>query len=231
MRPLALAVKSSITHQLTRALVDTYLGGYSGKQILDGLVTRGDGGMIDCVLFYCDLRNSTKLSEQLQLSDYLELINTYFECTAGAVIDHGGEVLKFVGDAVMAIFPIDTEKRPTVDMCRAAMNSVAEAFDRAQKHNLAKSDDYPEIDFGVSLHVGQAMYGNVGIDRRLDFTVIGPAVNKVARLEGLCKQLNTRLVISDSFKDQYAGELECLGTYEVAGSHDKVDVYTSTDYR
>ncbi|MFP6773692.1 MAG: adenylate/guanylate cyclase domain-containing protein [Alphaproteobacteria bacterium] len=156
MRPLSLCIKASTTYQLARALLDTYLGQYSGNRILNGVMSRGDGGMIDCVLFYCNLRGSTKLAEELPLADYLALINSYFDCTAGAVSDHGGEVLKFIGDAVLAIFPIDGDGRSAVDMCRAAINATREAFERAEKTNGGGDNGSgPNIEFGISLHRGQ----------------------------------------------------------------------------
>ncbi len=224
IRPLALGIKAATNHQLARALMGTYLGHYSGEQVLHGVVERGDGGMIDCVLFYCDLRGSSKLAEQLPLNDYLALINTYFDCTAGAVTDHGGEVLKYVGDAVMAIFPVDPEKRPPVDMCRAAISAAQEAFARADEHNAMHTGH--KISFGISLHVGEVMYGNVGTERRLDFTVIGPAVNEAARLEGLCKTLDTPLVISDSFRKFHNEDLCPLGRFQLAGMDHEIETFT-----
>lgn len=229
MRPLALTIKSTTTHQLSRALLDTYLGRYSGNRVLDGVIERGDGGMIECVLFYCDLRGSSKLAEQLSLESYLTVINDYFDCTAGAVVDHGGEVLKFIGDAVMAIFPIDGETRPAVDMCRAAVNAAAEAVRRAEMVGETGREDRVAFQFGISLHVGQVMYGNVGTDRRLDFTVIGPAVNQVSRLEVLCKTLDTTLVASDKFRAHYAGEMVSVGTHLLAGMDRAMEVYTLPD--
>jgi len=226
MRPLALTIKSSTTHQLARALLDTYLGRYSGNRVLEGVVERGDGGIIDCVLFYCDLRNSTKLAEELPLDRYLALINDYFDCTAGAVVDHGGEVLKFIGDAVMAIFPVDTESRPAIDMCRAAISAARDAFDRAAGNAGAG----PAFNFGVSLHMGQVMYGNVGIERRLDFTVIGPAVNQVTRLEGLCKSMGVPIVLSEGFQEHYVGDVSPLGNHILPGLDQGVEVFTLPEF-
>lgn len=229
MRPLALSIKSTTTHLLAKELLDTYLGHYSGNRVLDGVIQRGEGGTIDCVLFYCDLRSSTKLAEQLSLEQYLALINDYFDCTAGAIADHGGDVLKFIGDAVMAIFPVEAESRPAVDMCRAAVNAAREAFSRVEQINSKVVEGGPAIRFGIALHMGRVMYGNVGTDRRLDFTTIGPAVNQVTRLEGLCKSLGTSLVASENFKADYAGELAPLGAHLLAGMDRAIDVYTLPD--
>ena len=133
--PLALAIKAATTYDLSKALLDTYLGKYSGGHVLDGLVERGDGRLIDCVLWYCDLRDSTRLADETPLDEYLATLNDYFDCTAGAVLDHGGEVLKFIGDAVMAIFPVEEGSRPAPDMCRAALMTAKDAIARAQRLN------------------------------------------------------------------------------------------------
>ncbi len=225
--PLAMAVKGTTTYELAQALLDTYLGKYSGGHVLDGLVERGDGHLIDCVLWYCDLRDSTRLADETPLDDYLATLNDYFDCTAGAVLDHGGEVLKFIGDAVMAIFPIEEGSRPTPDMCRAALMTAKDALARAQRLNEVRAGkNLPDIKFGIALHVGQVMYGNVGTDRRLDFTVIGPAANEVARLDGLSKKLRTPIVASASFNAESPDELTALGTHEVPGIDRGLEAFT-----
>lgn len=225
--PLAMAIKATTSYDLSKALLDTYLGKYSGGHVLDGLVERGDGRLIDCVLWYCDLRDSTRLADETPLDDYLVTLNDYFDCTAGAVLDHGGEVLKFIGDAVMAIFPVEDGTRPTSDMCRAALMTAKDALARAQNLNEQRiTDGLPEIKFGIALHVGQVMYGNVGTDRRLDFTVIGPAANEVARLDGLSKKLQTPIVASATFDAEYPEELAALGTHEVQGVAQGLTAFT-----
>ena len=216
--PLAMAIKETTTYDLSKALLDTYLGKYSGGHVLDGLVERGDGRLIDCVLWYCDLRDSTRLADETPLDDYLVTLNDYFDCTAGAVLDHGGEVLKFIGDAVMAIFPVEEDTRPTSDMCRAALMTSKDAIARAQRLNEVRAGNgLPDIKFGIALHVGQVMYGNVGTDRRLDFTVVGPAANEVVRLDSLSKKLGTPIVASATFNAESPEELTALGTHEVQG--------------
>lgn len=229
--PLSLAIKSMTSYDLANALLDTYLGRYSGRHVLDGLVQRGDGRIIDCVLWFCDLRDSTAMADEIALDDYLETLDEYFDCTAGAVIDHGGEVLKFIGDAVMAIFPIDEESRPRIDMCRASLMAAREAISRADRRNAERAHKgLPTIRFGISLHVGVVMYGNVGTRQRLDFTVIGPAVNEAARLEGLCKPLNKPVTISAQFKDVFPGDLVSLGVHEVAGKKENLEVFTLLEF-
>ncbi len=228
--PLAASIKATVTYDLSKALLDTYLGKYSGGHVLDGLVERGDGHLIDCVLWYCDLRDSTRLADEMPLDDYLETLNDYFDCTAGAVLDHGGEVLKFIGDAVMAIFPIEDDARPAADMCRAALMTAKDAIARAQRLNDVRAgQEQPEIKFGIALHVGQVMYGNVGTDRRLDFTVIGPAANEVARLDGLSKKLATPIVASAHFNDAFPDDLAALGTHEVQGIDRGLEAFTAPE--
>ncbi len=229
--PLALAIKSTTTYDLANALLDAYLGRYSGGHVLEGLVERGDGRIIDCVLWYCDLRSSTAMADELPVEDYLRTLDEYFDCTAGAVLDHGGEVLKFIGDAVMAIFPVEADTRPRVDMCRAAMMTAREAISRVERRNSDRvGEGAPAIRFGTSLHVGEVMYGNVGTRKRLDFTVIGPAVNEAVRLEGLCKTLGAPITVSSSFKDVFPGELVSLGVHEIAGRKEGLEVYTLPEF-
>jgi adenylate cyclase len=134
-RPLAMCVKAATTHELAETVLNTYLGTYSGSQVLDGLVERGDGKLIDCALWYSDLRDSTALADKMPLDDFLGMVNDYFECAAGAVIDHGGEVLRFIGDAVIAIFPYEKKNRPLVNMARAAAATARETIARAKMLN------------------------------------------------------------------------------------------------
>lgn len=173
--PLSFCVKSDMVRELSQTVLDTYLGTYSGGQVLDGLVERGDVNLIDCVLWYCDLRDSTALADKMPVEEFLGMMNDYFECTAGAVLDPGGEVLKFIGDAVIAIFPYEADSRPLANMVRAAVATAREATSRVDRHNQnLKGTDRPAIRFGISMHMGSLMYGNIGIDCRLDFSVTGP---------------------------------------------------------
>ncbi|GAA6159676.1 adenylate/guanylate cyclase domain-containing protein [Ruegeria sp. HU-ET01832] len=230
MPALALVIKNAQSRILAQGLMDAYLGSYSGNRVLDGVIERGDGGAIDCILFYCDLRNSSRMAEDMPLNRYLALINDYFDCTAGAVEDHGGEILKFIGDAVMAIFPVDEKSRPAVDMSRAALSSVLECLARAREKNIIWQKYGGRIEFGIALHRGSVMYGNVGTERRLDFTTIGPAVNQVNRLEGLCKSLKTPLVMSSEFAADVATRLEPLGQHQLAGMSQSTQVFTLPEF-
>ena len=229
--PLSLVIKARTSRELTKTLIDTYLGKYSGDQVLNGLIGRGDGQPIECVIWYSDLRGSTRLAEELSMDQYLAMLNEYFDCTAGAVLDHGGEVLKFIGDAVMAIFPVEESTRPPVDMCRAAQSAATEALRKADQINLGREQNkLPPLDFGIALHMGQVIHGNVGTDRRLDFTVIGPAANEATRLEQLCKELQTPVIASEKFAGSHSEQLVELGSYELAGIKSASRVYTISAY-
>jgi adenylate cyclase len=229
--PFALAVKAATEHSLATALLETYLGKISGRNVLAGLLERGDGRLIECVLWMSDLRGSTSMAAELDMEAYFSAINDYFDCTAGAVLDHGGEVLKFIGDSVMAIFPIDGRSRPAVDMCNAAIMTAREAFSRAAITNASRADQgLAPIEFGIGLHEGKVMYGNVGTRGRLDLTVTGPAANEVARLESLCKRLSVPVIASHEFKATYRGDLVALGRQDAAGIDGGMEAFTLPEF-
>ena len=197
---LAVCLRVDIDRFVAGEILETYLGGISGKQVLNGEVERGDGQQIDCAIFYSDLRGSVELSQSLDSQAYLDTINAYFDCTATAVAEHGGEVLKFIGDGVLAIFPFDHAKRPRANMCAAALASAQEAFARADHANTARqADGLPALTFGIGLHVGTVIYGNVGTARRLDFTATGPAVGLASRCEAMTRDLDTPLIATGDF--------------------------------
>ncbi|MBP5855588.1 adenylate/guanylate cyclase domain-containing protein [Marivibrio halodurans] len=196
--PLALAVKASVREEAARNVLSAYLGAGPGAKVLDGQIRLGDGEEISAVLWYCDLRGSTPTAEALGRHAFLEHLNHYFSCTAGAVLDHGGEVLRFIGDAVLAIFPTDGpggEERAA----RLAISAARDARSRADKANAEAGADAPRIEFGLALHVGTVLYGNIGVPERVEFSVIGAAANEVARLEDLTKDLDRPILASDAF--------------------------------
>ena len=191
---------------------------------------RGDGKVIDCALWYSDLRGSTALAAALDLQSYLAAINDYFDCTVRSVVEHGGEVLKLVGDGVMAIFPIDPHDRPEVDMCRAAISAARDAVLRIAKVNVDRTDKMlPTLALGIGLHRGEVMYGNVGTQDRLDMTVTGPAVNEAARLESLCKRLAIPILLSSRFNDVAVEKLAFVGEHHVPGIEGAMPVYALSD--
>ena len=204
------------------ALLRTYLGRNAGQRVINGLVKRGDGENLHAVIWFSDLRDSTSLAEALSREDYLTTVNQYFDCVAGAVIENGGEVPKFIGDAVLAIFVIDDIENAHPEACTRALDAVRDAETRMQGVNQereAKSE--PPLAFGTGLHRGDLTYGNIGTEGRLDFTVIGPAVNEASRIEGLCKPLDTSILISSRFAESCAVELVSLGEHNLRGVRDR----------
>lgn len=229
--PFALTAKAASDESLARVLLETYLGKISGANVLSGLMEKGDGRVIECALWYSDLRGSTALSSQLDIETYFGTINDYFDCTAGAVLDHGGEVLKYIGDAVLAIFPFEDGSRPASDMCQAALMTARESLLRVEARNKSRADDgLVPIEFGIGLHAGKVMYGNVGTEKRLDLTVTGPAANEVARLESLTKRLAVPVVASETFHANIPDGLVPFGRYEAEGISGGIETFTPVEF-
>jgi adenylate cyclase len=235
-------------HRTARSLLDTYLGAHTGQRVLNGLVKRGDGENIPAVIWYCDLRGSTVLADTLPRADYLDLLNRYFEAVAGAVLERGGEVLKFIGDGVLAIFPMD--KMPTCDAedeyycaktdtdedvgmycgrsaCSRAIEAARDALRRMAEVNaeLAGTGREP-LRFGLSLHLGDVTYGNIGAASRLDFTVIGPAANEAARMDSLTKELGIAVLVSEDFARFVPGTLVSVGRHGLRGVAQVREIFT-----
>ena len=219
-KTLALTAKARTNFETGSRLLDIYLGRSCGSQVLDGRITRGDCERISCGIWFCDLRHSSRLVSQLPLDDYIALLNRYFDVTAGAVMATGGEVLKFLGDGVMGIFRSD---RPGSDI--QMREQALAASTRAMQDISALNSAGQPLEVGIALHVGEVMYGNVGTDERLDFTVIGRAVNEAARLQGLTKQLGHPVLASASFVEPIRERFDFVGAHPVAGFDDRLETY------
>ena len=180
--------------RMARTLLDTYVGCQSGGRVLEGQIRRGMGETLRAVIWLSDMRGFTSLSESLPRDELIELLNQYFGPMCDAVEANGGEVLKFIGDAMLAIFPVDSD---AVSACRRALGAVRAARAALDNENEQRAvAGWPQIHYGLALHVGDAMYGNIGGDARLDFTVIGPAVNLTSRLESMCRSLDRSPLLS-----------------------------------
>ncbi len=211
-------------------LLRTYLGANAGERVMSGLVKRGDGEDLHAVIWFSDLRGSTALADTLGRDDYLALLNQYFDCVAGAVIEHGGEVLKFIGDAVLAIFIIDEPDHQYPAACMRALSAARDAQHRiAEVNRQRQSQNQPPLAFGTGLHRGTITYGNIGTTKRLDFTVIGPAVNEAARIEDLSKTLSEPVLASSAFARSVDGELRTLGRHSLRGVRREEEIFTLTD--
>ncbi len=177
-------------------LLDAYVGHAAGERILAGDVKRGDGRTIEAVIWICDLRGFTRASDTLPRDTVIAMLNDYFDTMGKIVTDAGGDILKFMGDGMLAVFPVpEPGQRETI--AAAATQAAASVSDAMTVLNrIRASADEPAVRFGLALHIGEVMFGNIGASNRLDFTVIGPAVNHAARLEKVCSQIDKPVVLS-----------------------------------
>jgi len=223
---LELVLEIMARRDMTGVLLDTYLGRDTGRRILQGQIRRGDGETTSAVICLSDLRSFTALSDALPRDALLELLNAYFETMVSAFHANGAEVLKFMGDAVLAIYRIDAGA-PVEARCQAAARTIHEAVAACARDNTRRRrEGLTPYEFGASLHVGDVMYGNIGASDRLDFTVIGPAVNLASRIAGLCAGLNVPVLLSESFVSHYRGGVKDLGHHPVKGVSQPVRIYT-----
>ena len=230
--PLAIAVKVGAVSQMAETLLGAYLGPASGDRVLRGHVRRGQGSVIDAMVWYSDLRRSTELAKAEGLDIYLDTLNSYYDCVVEAVLKHGGEVLKFVGDGLLAMFAFEPGFEEESKTCQRALSAVRTALDGLETSNADRRErGLAEIQFGVALHAGEVMYGNVGSPRRLDFTVTGPTVNEVVRLEKLCKKLRIPLVFSEPVATLAEGVSSYVGRHLLPGIRPAMPVFSLSDLR
>jgi len=224
---LAFNLEVQALRRTARTLLDTYVGQQSGGRVLDGQIQRGAGETIRAVIWLCDLRGFTNLSEILSRDALIDLLNSYFGPMCDAVAAAGGEVLKFIGDAMLAIFPIGED---AAAVCRTALSAAQRAQGAlAAENGRREAAGLPRIDYGLALHVGDVMYGNIGSDTRLDFTVIGPAVNLTARIESLCRQLGRQILLSSDFVKHSSIEAQSLGTFALKGVGAEQEIFAPPD--
>jgi adenylate cyclase len=224
-RRLAVACRMTIRGQVAKNVVATYLGRGAGERVLAGQIRRGEGETIPAVIWYSDLRGSTALAERLDRESYTEILNCYFECVGGAILKEGGEILDFIGDAILAIFPIGGGKGRD-DACARAYSAALLAQRRIDGTNAERAGSgMPQLSYGLALHVGDMMFGNIGTPERLSFSVIGPSVNKVARLEGLTKEVARPVVASRAYIESCPGVWELLGQFKVQGIAEPIEVF------
>ncbi|NND49471.1 MAG: adenylate/guanylate cyclase domain-containing protein [Rhizobiales bacterium] len=203
---------------LARSLLNVYVGPTASGRVLDGEVQRGEGAQIDAVIWFCDLRGSTDLANTLEGAELIGLLNEFFGEVTSAITDHGGEVLKFIGDSVLAIFPCG--ERPPVG-CPSVARAESAARDALQRiaalNTKMVANGGQAIGMGVALHVGRVFFGNVGGEDRLDFTVIGPAVNLASRIESLSGDTGKQLLVSEDFAKLTLGAYQALGSFHFKG--------------
>jgi adenylate cyclase len=215
-RPIARMAEVRTLKRIAINLLDTYVGGQAGGRILSGQIRRGDIEAIRAAIWLSDMRGFTARADRMPPTDLVELLNRYFDCQVPAIREAGGEVLKFMGDGLLAIFPVGDQEEAAV--CRAALAAA-----RTVEATVAGADwgglEAPgQMKFGVALHIGEVLYGNVGSANRLDFTCIGPAVNLAARIEKLSGEIGRTILASQEFA-RHCGDahLAPLGAFALKG--------------
>lgn len=225
---LSVIAEGIAMRRLASTLLGTYLGPTIGRRIMAGEVMRGHGERLRAVIMAIDLRGFTSLSDRLPPEELIGLLDSYFDAAAGAIQKHGGEVLKFVGDGVLAIFP--TAPGQERAMAKNAIAAGEEILQRLVALNAARmAAGRALIRVGVGLHIGEVFYGNVGAATRLDFTAIGPAVNLACRLEGLTKRLGRPLILSQDIAPLSERRLDSLGFQPVKGLGEPEEVFALSD--
>jgi adenylate cyclase len=225
---LARRVELESAYHATRTLLEVYLGRNAARRVLEGAFRRGGGELIHAAIWFCDLRDFTSLSDRLPPGEVVAILDAYFDQVGGAVTARGGEVLKFIGDAILAIFPVDSGGSAA---CANALRAAEEALAALSRLNDGRAAEN-RLAIGVALHLGEVMYGNIGSKDRLDFTVISASVNETCRLESLCKVLKTPLTLSETFVNALNGEsVVDLGEHELKGVKAKARVFTLARYR
>ena len=234
VRVLARLLEVHAVRCAAKTLLDTYLGKHTGERVLQGLIKRGDGEDIHAVIWFCDLRDSTPMADSMPRAAFLGVLNDFFDCMAGAVLEHGGEVLRYIGDAALAIFPTGISSYDvhrtccdTLTACHAALEAAQDARARIKVLNQKRAQSgEPPLRYGLALHMGDVTYGNIGVPDRLEFTVIGAAANEAARMEGLCKALDQPLLISSEFRRCFPGKMVSLGFHTLRGVSAPEEMFT-----
>lgn len=226
LRVLALHVERHIDRRISSNLLDAYLGSAAGTKVLKGSIRRGIGEEIDAVIWMSDLRGFTDLSSRLPGPVMTELLNAYFERLAGAVIAEGGEILKFIGDGVLAVFA-QPEGAAQAAM-RAATRALAgiEELNTVPPTALASVPGWAPLRSGIALHEGKVFFGNVGSAGRLDFTVVGPAVNAASRIEALTKTLGRAVLLSEPVAARLDMPLEDHGLHALRGVAGEIRIFS-----
>ncbi len=223
-RPLALLCELYTLKRMSHTVLDTYVGRRAGARVLAGTVKRGDGETISAVVGFFDLRGYTELSNMLPGDKLVGLLNAYFDAVARAVEAHEGEVLKFIGDEVMAVFPYACEASAR-NAASQALLAAREASAAIAEMNRDCCEDKPPLRVGIALHAGDVFFGNVGAETRLDFTVVGPVVNLASRIAGLTRDLSQDILVSETIADLMGCRAGGLGRHRVKGFSDPVSVF------
>jgi len=224
---LALAVKCASLKRIAETLVETYLGRDPGRRVLAGGIGRGVAETISAALWYSDLRDYTRIADRIPPAQIIPFLDDYAEVVISAIHDHGGDVLKLIGDGILAVFTAETSEAA----CQHAM--AAEAALRLQLGRLNQRrafEGLPTTEIYLGLHIGEVFYGNIGSNDRLDFTVVGPAVNEVSRIAAMCRSVDRELLVSAAFAEAMAEperqRLVSVGRYALRGVEQPQHLFT-----
>jgi adenylate cyclase len=223
---LGLAIKAASLGRIAETLVETYLGRDAGRRVLQGRIARGVADRIKAVLWFSDLRNYTRISDSADPEQIIPLLNDYADAIVTAIHQHSGDVLKLIGDGVLAIFPAQERKRACAEALEAA-RQAREAVAALNAERLAEG--LPATDMYLGLHLGVVFYGNIGSKERLDFTVVGPAVNEVSRIAAMCRSVDQPILISSAFADSVAKEqrrFASVGRFALRGVGKPQELFT-----
>ena len=223
--PLARLIEVTRLRFTASVLLDTYVGNRAGGRILGGQIRRGHAETMDAAIWLSDLRGFTALSDRLPAESMIDILNQYFDCQVSAIATRGGEVLKFMGDGLLAVFPIDEYVGDVGKACAQVLEAACEARANVEAMQIAIGETIERFRFGVALHVGRVLYGNIGGGNRLDFTCIGPAVNLAARIEKLTAQLQQAILASAAFARHCVADFVPAGEFILRGFSTKQAIF------
>src|SRR5215471_14806933 len=226
--PFARVAEIRALRRTASNLLDTYVGNNAGERILSGHIRRGHTEGIYAAIWLSDMRGFTLLADRVPPQNLLELLNEYFDCQVPAILEHGGEVLKFMGDGLLAIFPIGSDSDPG-EVCARALAAAYQARGNIATLDQQRQTEIGALRFGLALHIGKVLYGNIGGGNRLDFTCIGPTVNLAARLEKLAAKLGRIIVASDEFARHCGADFQAIGKFPLAGFASEQNVFGASD--
>jgi adenylate cyclase len=215
--PLARLIEVINLRRTASTLLNTYVGARAGERILAGQIRRGHTETMQAAIWLSDLRGFTALSDRLAPEIVVDVLNQYFDCQVPAIRKHGGEILKFMGDGLLAVFPIAKDQSNLGQVCGRVLEAAREARTNVDAMQYPSGGAIERFRFGVALHIGGILFGNIGGTSRLDFTCIGPAVNLAARLEKIASRLNRTVIASSAFAGVCVGGWTDLGEFPVAG--------------
>ncbi len=215
--PFARVAEIYAMRRTATTLLDTYVGNRAGERIWAGQIRRGHAEAMQAAIWLSDLRGFTALSDRLKPEIVVDILNQYFDCQVPTIRKHGGEILKFMGDGLLAVFPLEKDGGNLGDVCGRVLDAAREARANVDAMKYPSGEVVERFRFGVALHIGGILFGNIGGTSRLDFTCIGPAVNLAARLEKIAGRLQRTVVASAAFAGVCAGGWTDLGEFPIAG--------------